>query len=242
MKLVILKDDKAVHIHAAKKMIQHIKKYKSPLICLSAGHTMPGVYRELIRSAKENDMDLTSAFYIILDEWLGLGYETKGSSRQILFDEFFKPAGIADDRIEYFNGLESDTDKECKRVTGFIETHGRISLAVIGIGLNGHIGFNEPYTRQNNICITVKLDKVTKQTSSKYFGQTTDIETGITVSMNEILRSREIIAVITGHEKSKILYKTLNDMPSMAVPSSLLQLSKNCTVIADKAAASQING
>lgn len=240
MKIIIRDSKPDVFAEAARKIKTYINRNKNQLICLAAGETMPGVYSELVGMAKDGEVDLNSVFYLVLDEWVGFGYETKGSCRQILFDSFFIPAGIAEDRINYFNGLESDTESECRRISSLLAGFGRIGLSVLGIGVNGHIGFNEPYTKQSSTCLTAQLDKVTRSVSAKYFGTVTTAKSGITVSMNEILRSHEIIAVVVGQEKSKILYKTVNDMPSMAVPSSLLRLSKNCTIIADSNAASSL--
>ena len=237
MNIVIKDNYTELASFAAEKIADYIKKNKDVLICLAAGDTMMGVFHELIQLDRQGKVKLSDAYYVCLDEWVGIGYETKGSCRQVLFDNFYTPANIPLDRISFFDGLNKDTVSECNKIADYILSHKGIGIAVLGVGLNGHVGFNEPYTKQNNVCITVALDRITKEISSKYFGKTTETEFGITISIDELMKSQEILLIANGENKAQIIYKTVNDMPSMAVPSTLLRTNKCFNLLLDRDAA-----
>lgn len=236
MKFVEKKDYEQVCIYVAQRVAESIRRHPGELVTLAAGDTMLGVFRELLKLGECGEVDLASARYVSLDEWGGIGYETQGSCKQVLYDSFFTPAGIPEDRICFFDGLNPKADEECARVAAYVDTYGPIGIAVLGIGLNGHVGFNEPYTRQDGACLTVRLDPTTRTVSSKYFGEMTRSEYGITLSLSTLMKSREVILAANGAKKADIVHKTLNNMPSMAVPSTMLRSHKNSILVVDSAA------
>lgn len=233
MELVEKKDYGDLCAFVARRVADYILQHPGTLVCLAAGDTMLGVFQELVKLGKQGEVNLSSAYYVSLDEWGNLGYETKGSCKQTLYDNFFIPAGIPEDKICFFDGLSDDVDGECKRIADFISAHGQIGISVLGVGMNGHVGFNEPYTKQNDVCLKVLLDPVTCTVSSKYFEKPVKTDFGITISINTLLDSQEILLVANGAKKTSIVYKTLYSMPSMAVPSTMLRSHKNCIFAVD---------
>lgn len=236
MELTIKKDYDEVCSFVAGCVAEHIAAVPGTLVCLAAGDTMLGVFQKLVELQKQGKVELASADYVSLDEWGGLGYEDAGSCRQVLYDNFYIPAGIPEKRICFFDGKNRDIRAECSRVAAYIEQHGQIGISVLGIGMNGHVGFNEPYTKQESACMTVMLDPITRQVSAKYFGSTVQTDFGITLSISTLLESRRILLVANGEKKVNIVCKTLGDMSSMAVPSTMMRTHANCTLVVDKAA------
>ncbi|HJD24584.1 MAG TPA: glucosamine-6-phosphate deaminase [Firmicutes bacterium] len=236
MDLIVKKDYSEVCAYTAQYTADFIRRHPDSLVTLAAGDTMLGVFQKLVELGAQGAVDLASVYYVSLDEWGGVGYETKGSCKQVLYDCFFTPAGVPEERICFFDGLNPQAAEECARVAGYVEAHGPIGLAVLGIGMNGHVGFNEPYTRQDSACLTVRLDPVTRTVSSKYFGQATKSDYGITLGMSTLLASSQVLLVANGEKKTGVVHKALNDMPSMAVPATMFRSHKQCELVVDRAA------
>ena len=225
---------------AAEAAAEYINNNPGALICFAAGDTPLGMFEKLIEMQREKEVDLSSVFYAELDEWLGLGYEDKGSCRQVMADNYYLAAGIPEERINLFDGLDDDTGAQCRKMEKWIELHGGIGLAALGIGLNGHVGFNEPASPESKGCFTVPLDEVTRAVSKKYFGTATAAEKGITIGLSTLIESKKLILLASGVKKAHILSAAFNGKKDPSVPASLLRDHPELTVIADKAAAAEL--
>jgi len=217
-----------------------IKQNPERLVCFAAGDTPMGILRELVRLQQKGVCDLNTMNYVGLDEWVGLGYPDKGSCAQVLVDNFYAPAGITMERIRLFNGLAKDLALECNRMNDWITMHGGIFLAVLGVGLNGHVGFNEPYTPDKKECIVVDLDGITIAVSEKYFGRNIQVSAGITIGLGMLLNSQNLYVLASGQHKASIIKKAFGEEPSFAVPASLLQRHVNLIVVLDKDASTEL--
>lgn len=240
MNIFIESDYNGISFNASKTAAEYINNNPGALLCFAAGDTPLGMFEKLIEMQRKKEVDLSSVFYAELDEWLGLGYQDKGSCRQVMADNYYLPAGIPEERINVFDGLDDDTGAQCRQMEKWIELHGGIGLAVLGIGLNGHIGFNEPNTPETKGCFTVQLDDVTKAVSKKYFGRTMDIEQGITIGHSTLKDAKRLILLASGAKKAHILSTALNGKKDPLIPASLLQHHPDLTVIVDKPAAAEI--
>ncbi|MEI6578355.1 MAG: glucosamine-6-phosphate deaminase [Eubacteriales bacterium] len=230
----------AVSLKAAKAAAEYINNNPRSLLCFAAGDTPLGMFKKLIEMQRKKEVDLSSVFYAELDEWLGLGYQDKGSCRQVMADNYYLPAGIPEGRINIFDGLSDDTVAQCRQMEEWIEMHRGIGLAVLGIGLNGHIGFNEPNAPETKGCFTVPLDEITKAVSTKYFGRITAVEQGITIGWSTLNDSKKLILLASGAKKAHILNVALNGKKDPLIPASLLRDHSDLTAIADKPAASEL--
>ena len=181
-------------------------------------------------------LNLSDAYYVGLDEWVGVGRETEGSCAQVMFDNFYGPAGVPPERICAWDGLCADTGAEMERVGSWISARGGIGLAMLGIGVNGHVGFNEPHTDPSKKLALVKLDEITKTVSKKYFLKYLPVAYGLTVGLAELYSSRRIMLVATGAGKADILRKVLSGNRDPAVPASLLADHRDIALYADDAA------
>lgn len=242
MKKIIAEDYCQMSLTAAKCVAEYVNLNPDSLLCFAAGNTPMGMFENLINMQKKGMVDLSTVFYAELDEWVGLGYDDQGSCRQVMFDNYYSPAGIPEDRIHIFDGLDSNSDRQCRQMEKWIFSHGGIGLTVLGIGMNGHIGFNEPNAPDTNACFTVKLDEVTKAVSVKYFNKSLPVEFGITIGWSMLKSAKNIILIADGKKKAPIVKASLERPETVNIPASLMQDHPKLIVILDKGAASELEG
>jgi glucosamine-6-phosphate isomerase len=236
----IFETSEKMSINTASKVAAIIRENPGRLVCFAAGDTPIGMLCELIRLQEKGKCDLSSMYYAGLDEWVGLDYWQKGSCAQVMNDLFYFPARIPESRINIFNGNASDIKEECKKMNEWINIHGGIYLTVLGIGLNGHIGFNEPFGPDEEGCFDIALDETTKRVSEKYFGKRLSVSYGITIGWRTLYKSQHVFVIAAGSHKSAIIKKAFTAKPSAAVPASLLQKHSDLTVALDKEAACEL--
>jgi glucosamine-6-phosphate isomerase len=228
-------------VKSAKIAADYINANPDKLICFAAGHTQLGTYRELAAMQKRGETDLSSVFYAQLDEWAGLGLDDAGSCIQLLTEEFFKPANIKPERILAFDGLAEDLEAQCRKMEDWINKHGGIGFSLLGIGLNGHIGFNEPDAPDSEGCFVISLDDTTKTVSSKYFGKSLPVQSGVTIGWKTLLKSGAVLLQANGENKAAIIKEAVKGKVTVNLPASLLQNHENSICILDNAAASMLN-
>lgn len=238
MKVIIEKDYEAMCKAVAQHMITYVQKKPESLLELPGGDTPLGIFKYLVEAANKGLVDFSKCAFVSLDEWENLGYETKGSCKQTLFDCIYKLLPIdLEKQVCFFDG-KANLQKECERVDQFIFDHGKIDIAVLGIGMNGHIGFNEPGVNEEQYCTIVPLDHVTQSVSVKYFGKQLNIEHGITLGMKHFFDAKEVILIADSKRKAKIVKKVVEEPQTREVPASLMQRVNGCMLFVDEAAAS----
>ena len=241
MKIITLKDYQSMSRAAAEETARYINAHPGALLCLAAGQTPEGMFAELIRMQREGKTDVSSVYYAELDEWVGLGPEDRGSCVQVMNDAFYKPAGIATERIHLFNGLDCDTTRQCGLMEQWIRKRGGIGLTVLGVGMNGHIGFNEPGAPGRWGCHVTELDGVTQSVSVKYFGSPRKVTHGITVGWVTLKEADRVILIASGESKARIIGEALRGDVKPDVPASLLRDHPDLTVVLDEQAAAQLS-
>lgn len=217
-----------------------IRQNPGRLICFAAGDTPLGMLRGLVRLQEEGGCDLRSMYYAGLDEWIGLGYGDKGSCAQVMKDAFYTPAGIPPEHMCIFDGLAQDADAECRKMEGWIKARGGLFLTVLGVGMNGHIGFNEPFGPDREGCFTIALDATTRAVSEKYFGKSLPVTAGITIGWRTLLTSERMFVLASGKNKASIIEQAFAGKPSSAVPASRTQEHGSLVVALDKEAAARL--
>lgn len=238
MKVVVTKDYEMMSKQVADHLINYINEKPASLIELPGGDTPLGIFKHLIEAANTNKVDLSQCSFVGLDEWGGLGYETKGSCIQTLFDCLYNHLPIDKEKQVCFFDGKADLKSECARIDKFIFDKGNIDIAVLGIGMNGHIGFNEPGVDENQYTTIVPLDDVTTSVSVKYFGKQLNIENGITLGMNHFFNAKQVILIADAAKKAEIVEQVVNGPITNEVPASLMRKVDNCTLYVDEAAAS----
>ncbi|SHF26423.1 glucosamine-6-phosphate isomerase [Seinonella peptonophila] len=238
MKVSILEDYEQMSQVTAQAIIDQIKQKPNSLLCLAGGHTPLKSYQIFVKTIKDQQIDVSQCSFVSLDEWVGLDREISGSCQETLYDSVFDHLPIRNEQICFFNGLATDMAAECHHIDNFIRQHGTIDLTLLGIGMNGHIGFNEPGVNPNQYSHIVDLDPMTQRISVKYFEQPIEVKQGITLGMKHIFETKTIILIANDIKKASIVKQTMEEEATEQVPSSLLQRHPHVHVILDQGAAS----
>lgn len=238
MKTFISEDYAQLSQAVAQKVTDCVKAKPNALICIAGGDTPLGVFAALVEAQKQERVDFSRTQFLGLDEWLGLGKADKGSCREMVWSHLFDKLALRDEQICFFDGLTNNPKAECQRVDGYIAQHGPIDCIVLGIGMNGHIGFNEPGAALDNTCHVIDLDPITQTVSVKYFGTARDVKQGISLGLKTILAAKQIVLMASGEKKAPIVAETVNHPATNAIPSTLVKTTQHATLFVDKAAAS----
>lgn len=219
-------------------IVRIVKGKPSALICIAGGDTPLQTIRYLVESIQSKEADFSQVTFVGLDEWVGLGVEDEGGCLNFLQRELFTPANIQKEQIFFFDAKSSDLQSECNRMDRIIFEKGPIDFMLLGVGMNGHLGFNEPGVDFNLHAHVIDLDDVTKTVGQKYFVQQTVLSKGITLGGNHILSAKEVVLMANGTKKAEIIKKTLNSkVATNSIPSTLLQEHTNAFVWVDQDAA-----
>ncbi|HVZ96520.1 MAG TPA: glucosamine-6-phosphate deaminase [Chitinophagaceae bacterium] len=224
---------------AAGDLLEIVTKLKDPVICTASGDTPRGMYKALIRMIQQNRTDISRWTFLGLDEWIGMNGHDEGSCRYHLDHDLFGPLKVKEDKIIFFNG-RGDADEECKRIESFIAKHKQIDVAIVGLGMNGHIGMNEPGTSANSRSHLAEIDTVTQQVGQKYFTSQQTIDKGITLGIATIMEASAIFLLVNGSKKASITRQVIEDEISEKLPASLLRRHPSLYVYLDKEAASML--
>lgn len=237
MKTFISPDYAQLSQAVAQTVIECVNAKPDALICIAGGDTPLGVFAALVEAQNQGRIDFSRTQFLGLDEWLGLGKADKGSCREMVWRHFFDKLTLRDEQICFFDGLTHNPQAECKRVDGYIEKYGPIDCIVLGIGMNGHIGFNEPGASLENTCHVIDLDPVTQTVSVKYFGVQRNVKQGISLGLKTILAAKRIVLMASGEKKAEIVVQTVNHPASKDIPSTLVKTVPQASLFVDKAAA-----
>ncbi|WP_028777959.1 glucosamine-6-phosphate deaminase [Shimazuella kribbensis] len=240
MQLNILENYEQMSQATAQTIIECVMKKPKSLLCLAGGHTPLRTFELLVEAAQNQQVDFRQCHFVSLDEWVGLGKDTAGSCKETLYHTLFDPLSIREEQICFFDGLTSDLATESQRIDSFIHQHQQIDLILLGVGMNGHLGFNEPNVNPDLYSHIVDLDPITKQVSSKYFDTKLEVKQGITLGMKHIFEAGNILLIANNVKKSAIVQQTVEGEITTKIPSTLLQNHPNVHVFLDQAAASKL--
>lgn len=220
----------------------HLKSFMSqrgsPLLCVASGDSPAGLYRNLVKGVRKDGWESGHWKYVGLDEWIGMNGSDEGSCRYHLDQQLFTPLAVAPERICFFNGRAADPAQECTAVESFISQHNGIDVAILGLGLNGHIGMNEPGSDPNSRSHISELDPLTIQTAQKYFSSAREITGGLTLGMATILEARTIFLLVSGERKAPVVKQMLEGPLTTSLPASFLQNHSGARIYLDRDAAS----
>lgn len=221
---------------AAGEIMKLVRDNNKAVLCLAAGDTPALTYEIVVKEATQNSIDFSGVTFIGLDEWVGIGPDTPGSCYHFLQQKIFVPLAIQKEQIHFFDALADDLEQECGRMNEVIQSRGKINLALVGIGLNGHIGFNEPGVDPLLNAHVVALDEITSSTGQKYFKRTAVLAKGITLGIAQLMAADEILLLASGTKKAAIIRRTLKEDISNAVPASFITAHSHGLILLDKEA------
>lgn len=237
MKIIITNSYEEMSKTAAKEIAMQILTKPDSVIGFATGSTPLGLYKELIRYHKEGIIDFSQITAFNLDEYIGLDRSSDQSYVSFMADNLFDAINLPPENRNIPSGIATDMNAECLRYEKAIETAGGIDIQILGIGRNGHIGFNEPGTPFDTITHTLDLTEETISDNTRFFEKKNDVPTrAISMGMKTIMRARKILLLASGENKRAAIRGTINGKISTDLPASVLQLHCNAVVITDKEA------
>ena len=199
---------------------------------LATGSSPVGIYRQLIEWYKKGDVDFSEVTSINLDEYVGLDESNEQSYRYFMQDNFFDHINIRRENTYVPNGCAADLEKECTEYDARIARMGGIDLQLLGIGLDGHIGFNEPgdvFVKNTHV---IDLHESTIQANARFFDSVDEVpRQAVTMGMVSIMQAKKILLIANGKAKKEILEKAFFGPITPAIPASILQLHPDITVV-----------
>ena len=236
MNLIVYNNKKEVSKNVALLISKEINKNPKLVLCLATGETMIPIYKELVKLYKKKLVDFSHVKTFNLDEYVGLSCNNKNSYRYFMEKNLFSKVNIKKNNINFLNGIAKNLDEECKKYDKKIK-RSVIDLAILGLGVNGHIAFNEPGSKFNSKIRVVELSENTRKVNSRFFNSLNEVpKMALSVGVKTILDSKKIILVATGKEKSNVVEKTIKSKINQNIPSSFLKKHKSCLFIIDKEA------
>jgi glucosamine-6-phosphate deaminase len=198
------------------------------------------MYAELRRLHAEGRADFSRATTFNLDEFAGVDATHPGSFRQFMETHLFRAVNLAPQRVHFLDGAAPDLDAECRRYEQEIEAVGGIDLQILGIGENGHVGFNEPADELVSRTHRVKLAEMTRRDNAALFGgdEARVPREALSMGMGTILKAATLILVALGERKARCIERTINGPLTPQLPASFLQVHRHAELYLDRAAAS----
>ncbi|WP_370813818.1 glucosamine-6-phosphate deaminase [Butyricicoccus pullicaecorum] len=237
MHIVVCKDYEEMSRRAAEIVAEQVKKRPDGLISFPGGDTPLGMVHVFADMVNEGKVDISRTHYVSLDEWVGLSNEDEGScglfNQQNLLSRLQHPfAGT-----HIINGDAEDIESERVALNDYISQYEPLDVSVLGIGMNGHLGFNENGVDFDLDAHIIPLSETTLKVMTKYFGEKFHPTRGISQGIRQIMAAKTVILIANGAHKAEILKKAVHGPVTNEVPASVLQNHPNCYVVADEAAA-----
>ena len=237
MKIICARDYQDMSRKAANLLSAQVIIKENAVLGLATGETVLGIYDQLIQWYEKGDIDFSSASSINLDEYVGLAPDHPNSYHRYMKQNFFSRVNINPDRCHLPDGMTDSIDAECLRYDSLIQSLGGIDMQLLGLGCNGHIGFNEPGEAFEKKTHCVTLSESTRKANSRYFSSLEEVpQQAITMGIKSIMQAKRIVLCASGESKAEILEKVLFGPVTPAVPGSILQMHPQLTVVADAAA------
>ncbi len=224
---------------AASKVARLVKSKPCAVLGLPTGSTPLGMYKQLISMYQDRSLSFKDVSTFNLDEYAGLSPDNENSYHFYMQDNFFKHVDIKENNTHIPDSTAADTETKCAEYERKIEKAGGIDLMVLGLGNNGHIGFNEPDSHFPLKTHRVKLDESTIQANARFFSSIDEVPRfAVTMGIGTIMHCRSVILLASGKAKAPAVKGALEGPVTPALPASALQFHMDVTVILDKDAAS----
>ena len=237
-KVYLENDFEAMSRRSAELVADVVRAKPDALISLPAGSTARRTYEILKEMADRGDVDFSRARFVALDEWLDLKDESENCDA-FMRKNFYTPLGIPDERVKRFDIHAADLDRTCRDVDEFIFAHSGIDVMLLGVGMNGHLGLNEPGGDFSDYAKVVELDSVTMNVGQKYFTGGMELTRGITLGVHHMFDAKLVILQVGGAHKADIMERVLRTPPTENLPATVLKLVDNGVLVIDRDAASK---
>lgn len=241
MKIYKAKDYKDMSRKAANIISAQVIMKPNCVLGLATGSTPIGTYAQLVEWYNKGDLDFSEVTTVNLDEYKGLPRTNDQSYYYFMHQHLFDRVNIDPERTNVPNGMEPDAEKECGRYEELIRSLGGVDLQLLGLGHNGHIGFNEPGEAFEKETHCVDLTESTIEANKRFFASADDVpKQAYTMGIKTIMQEKKILIVVNGENKADIVERAFFGPVTPEVPASILQLHNDVTLVGDEAALAKI--
>lgn len=241
MKIYKAKDYKDMSRKAANIISAQVIMKPNCVLGLATGSTPIGTYDQLVEWYNKGDLDFSEVTTVNLDEYKGLPRTNNQSYYYFMHQHLFDRVNIDPERTNVPNGMEPDAEKECGRYEELIRSLGGVDLQLLGLGHNGHIGFNEPGEAFEKETHCVDLTESTIEANKRFFASADDVpKQAYTMGIKTIMQAKKILIVVNGENKADIVERAFFGPVTPEVPASILQLHNDVTLVGDEAALAKI--
>lgn len=241
MKVYRAKDYNDMSRKAANIISAQVIMKPDSVLGLATGSTPIGTYKQLVEWYEKGDLDFAEVKTVNLDEYKGLPADNDQSYYYFMHENLFDKVNVKPENTNLPNGMEPDAEKECARYEALIQSLGGVDLQLLGLGHNGHIGFNEPGAAFEKETHCVDLQERTIEANKRFFASADDVpRQAYTMGIKTIMMAKKILIVVSGEDKADIVAKAFFGPVTPSVPASILQMHPDVTVVADEAALSKV--
>ena len=241
MKIIRTKDYEEMSRKAANLISAQILLKPDCVLGLATGSTPIGIYDQLVEWYKKGDLDFSTVKTVNLDEYKGLTRDNEQSYYYFMHHHLFDRVNIDEENTHVPNGKVENGDEECLRYEALIKSMGGVDLQLLGLGRNGHIGFNEPAADFPKITHCVDLTESTIEANKRFFASADEVpRQAYTMGIGTIMKADKILVVANGEDKADAVAAMVQGEINPEVPSSILQLHNNVILVADEAALSKL--
>lgn len=241
MKIVKTKDYNDMSRKAANIISAQIITKPDCVLGLATGSTPIGAYKQLVEWYEKGDLDFSEVKTVNLDEYKGLPRTNDQSYYYFMHENLFDKVNINPENTHLPDGTKEDAKAECEAYEALVESLGGTDLQLLGLGHNGHIGFNEPATEFPKTTHCVDLQESTIEANKRFFASADEVpRQAYTMGIGTIMQAKQILVVVSGEDKAEIVAKAFFGPVTPEVPASILQLHRNVTIVADEAALSKV--
>ncbi|MCL2145118.1 MAG: glucosamine-6-phosphate deaminase [Endomicrobia bacterium] len=242
MKRIICKNYDEVSLLGAEILAKQIHKNPQSILGLATGSTPVGMYKKLVEMHKKNGLDFSQITTFNLDEYYPIKKSSDQSYDFFMRDNLFSHVNIKPENIHLPNGESANPEEECIAYEQMLAESGGVDIQVLGIGVNGHIGFNEPEDELKLATHLTNLTPSTIEANARFFKNIKDVPTkALTMGIGTIMKSKSILLLITGGNKAPVVKKLFSGVVTTDVPASFLHLHPDVTVLLDEAAVTAEN-
>ena len=241
MQIYRAKDYEDMSKKAANIIASQIVLKPDCVLGLATGSTPIGAYKNLVEKYEQGDLDFSQVTTVNLDEYKGLPRENDQSYYYFMHDNLFDHVNVKPENTHLPDGTKEDSDEECARYEELIRTLGGQDLQLLGLGHNGHIGFNEPDAIFEKATHCVDLQESTIEANKRFFASADDVpKQAYTMGIGTIMQAKKILVVVSGEDKADTVAKAFFGPVTPEVPASILQFHKDVVLVADEAALSKV--
>ena len=238
MRILRFKNYEELSGYAADFIVDSIKNKPTLVLCMASGSTPALTCDLLVQKLKEEQVDSSKFTFLGLDEWVGLPPTNTGSCHFFFHKRIFEPLQLSSSQYFLFNALANDLESECAKMDKVIADKGGIDIMIVGIGMNGHIGFNEPGTSFTALSHVAELDETTKSVGQKYFDGPVELAKGITIGFGHLMNTKKVFLMANSSHKAEVIKKTIEGPVTENFPASIMQKNNDGYILIDEAAGS----